>query len=1081
MPDPLRQEISDALLRPLDEKVFEDCAWALLSRIYPNLMPMPGGDDQGYDGAAISIYGPSLPLICTVSPYPNARSNLRMSLKRVRQSGSTATRALFATPRPLTNPQRRKLEEIAGTVGFETVTLFEHDWFREQLWRDDSWRLDLLGITGRPSALSPIPKGVRIGGPTKLVGRDDLLGQLLTLKGDVVLSGQPGVGKTALLENLCAQDWGYFLVDSDREAIANGVRRLNPLRIIVDDAHFSPDALAELQHLRAELQIPFEIVATSWPARADTVSGQLGNAQLVEIPLLSLDDIAAIVRSVGIQGPPELIQRIVNQARGRAGLATTLAQLCISGRALDVAQGDALLKDTVSRYQALLGRNNALLLSVISLAGDRGVDENTLQSVLRLNRLDLTELLQGLAQGGVVEEIAGKDTEWPRLIVQPEALRYASVYDQFFKATGAPPVWSIVEAFPDPTCAALPLIGAVHRGAAINRDRLRKLISQGPNERVVSAYARLGRNEAKFCLAATPQYSRQIAVEVLEFATDLAVPILLDMAATDTRALDIIPDYLRGQIQDVMSTSQNVIERRRAVVGSVIDWLAESGNVEIALIAFKSALNVGWEDIRPEPGSGHTITIRHGLLNLDALNAIGDLWGEILEAVKPHKILNFSSLLDALSNLCHQGYAGTRPSKAWIATSHKIASRVITKLASQYSDRPGLIHSLKGLAMAAGVRVALPKVDDFDKFFPHDRFTKSYDAEKHKRLQERQRRAVRRLAVEWLRQPAFDVAKTLAKLEREAGAAGVRWPRLTPYVAGILATSSAEPQTYLVELVKEEAPGDVIEPFVWAVARSKPECWSSILAELLSDDRYKQIVVRVGLVEDVGPELREHTIALCDSRAATWLEFDPAPLSEEVLLRLLGHSQRSVVTAVIKRLGLYVANELTAAVRPAWEEAVVDQKDVDNMVATILAQNPRLLIMWLQNYMVRASAPIYYWELIPDELLRAIAALKPEDRMSLLQFLAEQPLPGAIGEFFPRLIGSDADSISLVFQDPRFERYRPALLYGVPNDAWLARAILAMDGGMGPDEIVTSCQRGYGGVILVGSESDQYRSYLTAF
>ncbi len=1047
-----------ALLRPLDEKVFEDSAWALLSQIYPNLTPMRGGDDEGFDGAAISTDEPRIPLICTVSPYPDSGKNLRRSLKKVKESGSAATHAFFATPKLLTNAQRRSLEDLAKKEGFKVVEVFEHDWFREQLYKDDSWRLELLGVAGRPSALSPIPRGARIGGPTTLVGRDEQMAQL------------------------CSQDWGYFLVDSDREAIANAIRRLHPRRIIVDDAHFNTDVLDDLQQLRGVLQIPFYIVATSWPADADAISSQLKNAELIQVPLLSLDDIATVVRSAGISGPPELIQSIVHQARGRAGLATTLAQLCMSGRAIDVARGDALLKNTVGRYQRLLKSDTSLLLAVISLSGDSGVNEGTLQSVLGLDRLELADMLRKLAQGGVIEAVTRKDIEGSYLRVQPEALRYAAVYDQFFKAAGAPTVWDIVDAFPDPACATLPLIGAIYRGAPLNHDKLRKLITQRPDEQVVRMYARLGRNEAEFCLAALPQYSRQIAVEVLDFAADLGIPILLNMATTDTRPLNSNPDHPLRQIKDFLSMPENVTERRRAIADSILEWLSKSGEVEIALAALSSALKVSWEDILLQPGSGNTVTIRSGRLRLDDLNIVADLWDDLLKALELYKNFSFSSLLEALEDLCYQGpHNIPPPSKAWTETSRRIARLIILKMASQFSERPGLLHRLKGLTKRVGIRVAFPKAEDFDTLFPHDPLSQQYDAERQKHAEEAQWRAARRLALDWLKQPPIEVAERLVELEQEAEAAGVRWPRLTPGVAEVLAESSTEPQTYLVELAKRGAPGDIVSPFVWAVARRKPDGWRPILAELYANASYNPIAVMVGLVEDVGSELREQAIALCDSRIVKWLEFQKTSLSEDVLLKFLRHPDPTVVTAAVVRLGLYNTGDLTSAVRPTWEEAVIIQEKVEYAVATILSRNSNLLVRWVEQYIVRASSSSFHWEHFLDDLMRAVGALGLKERIGLLQFLAKQPNPSVDGELFVRLVGSDEEAISLVFKDLRLKGYRKSLLHGTPDDAWLARAILALDSGMELDEIAASCLWGYGGFTWAGKESDKYRGYFKAF
>ncbi len=65
--DPHYNAIIDALERnDLDPTVFERCAVDLLRPEYPGLVPIPGGDDEGMDGAIPDEVAP-LPLITTTS------------------------------------------------------------------------------------------------------------------------------------------------------------------------------------------------------------------------------------------------------------------------------------------------------------------------------------------------------------------------------------------------------------------------------------------------------------------------------------------------------------------------------------------------------------------------------------------------------------------------------------------------------------------------------------------------------------------------------------------------------------------------------------------------------------------------------------------------------------------------------------------------------------------------------------------------------------------------------------------------------------------------------------------------------
>ena len=69
---------------------------------------------------------------------------------------------------------------------------------------------DLLGVVGAARALSRFPSSARPTHPIPLVGRENDLQKLRDTLGDVIVVGRPGVGKTALLEQLAEEGWCLF-------------------------------------------------------------------------------------------------------------------------------------------------------------------------------------------------------------------------------------------------------------------------------------------------------------------------------------------------------------------------------------------------------------------------------------------------------------------------------------------------------------------------------------------------------------------------------------------------------------------------------------------------------------------------------------------------------------------------------------------------------------------------------------------------------------------------------------------------------------------------------------------------------
>jgi hypothetical protein len=67
MKDELREKIVSKLSGPLDGDLFEECAVELLQPLYPRLVPVEGGADDGRDGYFFDLGSKRGPLVCTTS------------------------------------------------------------------------------------------------------------------------------------------------------------------------------------------------------------------------------------------------------------------------------------------------------------------------------------------------------------------------------------------------------------------------------------------------------------------------------------------------------------------------------------------------------------------------------------------------------------------------------------------------------------------------------------------------------------------------------------------------------------------------------------------------------------------------------------------------------------------------------------------------------------------------------------------------------------------------------------------------------------------------------------------------------
>ena len=327
----------------LDPEVFETCAVELVREDGWSVVHVRGGKDDGFDGSVADGAGEPFPLVVTTSEA--LVKNLTQNLGMVRHTGWKTNRAIFATSRRITGGMRRKLRDAARAVDFLLVQTYDQDYFAYRLYCNPNWCKRLLGVTGRPRALSVFPRTHRPILGDAVYGREREVQWLKNRQRDCLLVGGPGSGKTFLLQSLRLQGQTLFLVDGDRAQIANDLRELKPCAVIIDDAHIQPDLIDSFAQLRQEVGADVRIIATSWPFEAAVVQNtlQISSEDVLEVNPVDADIMVEIIKGCGINEPNELIAEIRKQAGGSPGLAATLAHLCLAGDVKRVVSGDALL------------------------------------------------------------------------------------------------------------------------------------------------------------------------------------------------------------------------------------------------------------------------------------------------------------------------------------------------------------------------------------------------------------------------------------------------------------------------------------------------------------------------------------------------------------------------------------------------------------------------------------------------------------------------------------------------------------------------------------------------------------------
>ena len=510
MTDPLYNDIVAALEKENNGTKFQSCACDLIRKDYPRLVPISGGGDAGFDGTAHQPDGQIIQLISTTQD--SVIANLDGSLEEARRKSQDSHGILLATSRRLSPTQKRNLTERATAFGKTLLGIYDQEAFVNLLYHDAHWRMELLGLTGTPPALSSVPVNLRTASDLILVGREIELAEVVKTERDLVVVGQPGSGKTHLLAAAAKQASGLFLVMEDATRIANDLRQLQPQRVIVDDAFSRLDLLKSLVQIRRSLGAKFHIVASCWPDQDAAIAALLGitDTPVVRLEPLLPKTIKEIINAMRIFGPDHVVAEIIHQAAGKPGLAVTLCQLCWRNGTQALFSGEALARDVRLSVETPAGAGAAELLAHFALAGKSGLTVDAVALATGVPAVHVRRQAEVMSMAGVLEVAAES-----RLTVTPARLGQALVRDVF----GRPPAldWTkLVGVVPSREELLETVMAAGLLGGQFDPAKLQGLVAElgtGSSRagELVELYARLGPPESRWVLANRPMMLHRAA------------------------------------------------------------------------------------------------------------------------------------------------------------------------------------------------------------------------------------------------------------------------------------------------------------------------------------------------------------------------------------------------------------------------------------------------------------------------------------------------------------------------------------------------------------------------------------------
>lgn len=1038
--DPHYVSIVERLAGKLDREIFEFAANALIQRDIPDLVPIPGGTDAGQDGAT-SGAGPFL--VATTSQ--SYRRNVKTNLASHSASGDSRRSFVLATREVVSETKRRNLRALAKKHGYNVHHIYDREALAIRLYRDSAVCEELLGLPGRPLALSKVPPNPRPIPTEEILARKDSFEWLKSSQGDALLVGEPGSGKTFLLRALVLSGWGLFLADLDRTALANAIRDQEPSVIVVDDPYATADCLGLLRHLRDDTGADFRIVASSWPGDQEELAASLEipSSQVHGLRLLTRDEMVKLVNLLGIIGPASFLRELVTQAAGRPGLAVTLTQLCFQGEVEDVVSGTALRKRLGSKMEKLVGRTATHLLGAIALGGKAGLDVLTLANVLGRPLDEVSTSTRLLAAGGVLQPVYPE-----RLGVWPPVLRFALIRHVFFSGWGDLPYHVVAAAIPDPVALADALIGAASQGANILD--LWEYVVAAESIEVWSSYAWLGRTQTLSILRQRLDLLRNIADAALYYAPKTTIPLLLTKvvqanSSHHSRAPWPI-DTLAHWLSRANPNSPDPIARRQTLVLEFSRWVNATACSDIAP-AFEAlwiALKPGFEDTETDPGAGRTVTFKSGILRIPDLKKILELWQEVLAIVRERmEEVRWDGLFSALHYWIYPDHAmfGKPAGEENTECMHAVAREIVKDIAEATQGIPSVQQRARAEAAKLGLEISIQPNELYDALFPAERYGDDW-----------QELQMRQLADGLAQLPPEEVVDCIISTESEAARIRKTYPRYTPNLCRILSGQSSGQLPWVDLLVARDGHPDLLEPFLIAAAEADEPGWTSRFQELLQTP-YGRVVSMVGVTLATAPEaFLDQIVAGLGASEASWIntwclrgEIPPSTMR-----RLLAHSDESISTNAA--VGEWLAEpkgSVRSGLQDLWSAAMLRARSESYYLGEILPSNPDLGKQWMTAFMAEDhSSGFLELESVIDSVSSALSA---GDRKALLGALRETYHHT---KFAQRLVGYNTEIyLELLNRSDLSGLHQAPLAGDITEEQWLPLAEAATDAGMTAEEI----------------------------
>jgi len=178
-------------------------------------------------------------------------------------------------------------------------------------------------------------------------------------------------------------------------------------------------------------------------------------------------------------------------------------------------------------------------------------------------------------------------------------------------------------------------------------------------------------------------------------------------------------------------------------------------------------------------------------------------------------------------------------------------------------------------------------------------------------------------------------------------------------------------------------------------------------------------------------------------------------VDEETVVQLLRHPAEDVGLMVADALAHLSNGNISPALLPLWEDAIVNYKFKDRTtndyhVSTALKQHPATIVKWLKAKI--NEEPTEYLDGFSREAIDLMPELVQEQRVEIVRSLPDTERAELVAS---ELVGTDIDIFKEILANQNTRRYQLGALARVGGDRWVQFAELALETGWDEDEIAS--------------------------